>query len=87
VPKRRQTWTRESIVAEIHRLDRSGHALSWSQAPRLLVKSADYHFGSWRAAIEAAGLDYGTVRISRAPYSDAELVDRLRALAVRRHVK
>jgi len=59
-------WTRPRIVAAIKKLHQQGEDLSYTgmkqQRPYLLVaaRRAD-NFGSWQAAIEAAGLDYAGV--------------------------
>lgn len=53
-------WTPERVLAEILGRARRGAALSHSAASRehpLLVWEAARHFGSWRAALAAAGLD------------------------------
>jgi len=59
-------WTRPRIVATITQLHQQGKDLSYTgmkqHHPYLLVaaRRAD-NFGSWQAAIEAAGLDYAGV--------------------------
>ncbi len=60
------TWTCETVVAEIKRLHRKGrpihHARLERAEPRLVV--AMYRcFGSFRKAIEAAGIDYSKVMV------------------------
>ena len=62
-------WSKELIVAEIRRLHAAGEDLRWS------IAESKYHrlcsaavkknyFGSWRAALAAAGLDYEQIRTS-----------------------
>ncbi len=63
VCKRKRKWTQERILQEIQRLHREGEDLSHSAAKRnhqylVVVAVDDRMFGSWRNAIEAAGLDY-----------------------------
>jgi tRNA A37 N6-isopentenylltransferase MiaA len=63
VCKRKRKWTRERILREIQRLHREDEDLSHSAAKRnhqylVVVAVDDRMFGSWRNAIEAAGLDY-----------------------------
>lgn len=59
-------WTRPRIVAAITQLHQQGKDLSYTgmkqHHPYLLVaaRRAD-NFGSWQAAVEAAGLDYAGV--------------------------
>jgi hypothetical protein len=60
-------WSCEKIVAEILWLHRAGEGLSWAVAerkyPQLCAAAAKKcYFGSWRAALEAAGLDYDEIK-------------------------
>ena len=60
---RQRTWTRERIVAQIRQFHAQSEELSYSNikrlCPYLLVAARQpRNFGSWRAAVEAAGLDY-----------------------------
>lgn len=57
-------WTKSEILRELRRLHKSGGDLSYnSLSGRLqaLVSAAAYHFGSYRRAVELAGIDYSTV--------------------------
>ncbi len=83
-PHERQRWNDERVVSEIRSLRRAGESVAMTKAPSRLVKAATYYFGSWRSAIEAADLDYDAVRLVREPYTDEELLDRLRDLAKRK---
>lgn len=66
--RRYQAWTRERIIVRIKELHASGIDLSWrhvslSVDPQLAAAATrKSHFGSWREALEAAGLDYDTIR-------------------------
>jgi len=54
-------WTRKNIVAEIKRLHAENVELNYSSAETnhlYLVRAAAWHYGTWRRAIEAAGLEY-----------------------------
>lgn len=55
-------WTRERIKREILRLGGNGNSLRPSVLRKdgltTLVSAAEYHFGSWRRAVESCGLDY-----------------------------
>jgi hypothetical protein len=55
-------WTRERIVREIKKLGAGGGCLRPSVLRKngmtTLVSAAEYHFGSWRRAVEYCGLDY-----------------------------
>ena len=60
---RRRKWTRARLIAQIRQLHEQREDISYSTVkrhhPYLLVAARDpRNFGSWRAAVEAAGLDY-----------------------------
>ncbi|HEX8835091.1 MAG TPA: hypothetical protein VF719_12860 [Abditibacteriaceae bacterium] len=57
-------WTRKGIVAEIKKLHAEGVELNYATAEANnlnLVRAAAWHFGTWRRAVEAAGIDYQSV--------------------------
>jgi hypothetical protein len=65
--ERIRKWSRDKIVAEIQRLHRAGEDLSWAVMERkyqslcaAAVKAS--YFGSWAAALAAAGIDYEQVK-------------------------
>ncbi len=66
--KRYKTWTSERIVNRIRELHAQGADLSWRHIstrldPQLAAAATKRkHFGSWRSAITAAGLDYNHIR-------------------------
>jgi len=54
-------WTRRTIVEEIKRLHKANTELNYASAEAHhlnLVRAAAWHFGTWRRAVEAAGIDY-----------------------------
>ncbi len=54
-------WTKQRILQRLARLHRSGADLSYNALARnrqALLSAAAYHFGSYRSAIERAGIDY-----------------------------
>ena len=55
-------WNRERIRREINRLDMAGSSLRPSvlrdKGMTKLISAAEYHFGSWRKAVESCGIDY-----------------------------
>jgi hypothetical protein len=64
----RTAWDKEHIVKALRQLQKRGAELSYNKLARKnqsLVSAAAYHFGSYRKAIERAGIDYAT--ISRRP--------------------
>jgi len=57
-------WTKPRITAELRRLHQSGADLSYNALAlkrQAVVSAAAYHFGSYRKAIERAGIDYAQV--------------------------
>jgi len=66
----RQKWTPERIIAEIRRLYAEGKDLSITAMQRtypnlVAIAQSPRYFGSWRAAVEAAGLDYELIKRQR----------------------
>jgi len=55
-------WNREKIKREIKRLNMAGSTLRPSvlrgNGKTKLISAAEYHFGSWRKAVESCGIDY-----------------------------
>ncbi|TFG74714.1 MAG: hypothetical protein E4H21_10355 [Thermodesulfobacteriales bacterium] len=55
-------WTREKIAKRINRLHNEGKSLRPSQLRNnggvKLLSAAEYHFGSWRRAVEVSGCNY-----------------------------
>ncbi len=61
-------WNKQEIIAALKKLHKAGRDLSYNAlAAKMqpLVSAAAYHFGSYRKAVERAGIDYATV--SRRP--------------------
>jgi hypothetical protein len=73
-------WDAATVVAEIQARRREGLPLAISKAPKSLTCAACRIFGSWRAAITAAGIDYNSVLLLR-QHNDHELLAWLRKLA------
>lgn len=79
-PRTTQAWDAASVVDAITTRHRRGQTLASSKVPRALISAANRIFGSWRDAIEAAGLDYDAIVLARR-YGDDEILDWLRHLA------
>ena len=77
----RVRWDEDTVISDIRALRREGKPLARSKAPSKLVNAAQYYFGGWREAVEAAGFDYDRVRLVREPYERDELLAMLRDLA------
>src|SRR5690349_1533691 len=66
--RRYKTWDRDRILERIRELHEKGEDLSWRHVstrvdPQLAAAATKRkHFGSWRSAVSAAGLDYGQIR-------------------------
>ncbi len=57
-------WTKPEILVALRRLHKAGKDISYNHlAKRMqaIVSAAAYHFGSYRRAVEAAGVDYADV--------------------------
>ena len=58
-------WSRETVVREISRLQEEGEDLRhsiMSANQQRLVSAAVRYYGSWGAAVTAAGIDYAAIR-------------------------
>jgi hypothetical protein len=57
-------WDKPAITSKLRKLHRAGRDLSYSGLARQhqsLLSAAAYHFGSYRKAIEKAGIDYADI--------------------------
>ena len=78
-------WSRPEIIKAIKKLHKAGKDVSYNALARrqqALVSAAAYHFGSYRRAVEAAGIDYAEV--VRRPRWNRPLIIRLIKAAKRR---
>jgi len=69
-------WDKQSIVGELRRLHKAGHNLSYNHLAKkqqAVVSAAAYHFGSYRRAVEKAGITYAEV-LRRPRWSKALIV-------------
>ncbi|HEX2950677.1 MAG TPA: hypothetical protein VHV83_14110 [Armatimonadota bacterium] len=73
-------WTRDTIVGAIKAEAFRGHQLNYSsvqsRVPSLL-RAAERVFGSWSAAVEAAGFDYSAIRRYRM-WSQERVIETIR---------
>ncbi|HEY0008115.1 MAG TPA: hypothetical protein VGB55_05285 [Tepidisphaeraceae bacterium] len=79
-------WTKERIAAELKSLHKKGVDVSYNKLAKRnqsLVSAAAYHFGSFRKAVERAGIDYA--EITRRPRWNKQRVIALIKQAKRRH--
>ncbi len=84
--RRYRSWTKERIVERIRDLHSGGEDLSWrfvsTQLDPQLAAAATKkkHFGSWRQAVIASGLDYSTIRRYR-EWDEETILRELRELS------
>ncbi len=75
-------WSRDSIGLEIISLYQQGEILSYSHVAQhqvALLRAAARYFGSWRAAVESAGLNYDDIRCYKI-WSRSRIIDRINEL-------
>ena len=83
--RRYKSWSKERIIARIRELNEQGEDLSWRHVstqvdPQLAAAATKKkHFGSWRQAVVASGLDYNAIRRYREWDADT-IKDKLRDL-------
>jgi len=85
-----RVWTKEKLVTQIQKLHQEGVDLSptsMQDTHSALFASArsSSHFGSWRAAIEAAGLDYSTFKRVKQQWTREEILLRIREMNAQGH--
>ncbi len=82
----RRQWTAQRIIQEIQDLHAAGESLTTTNLRRLgyggMVTAAyrDNLFGSWRAAVRAAGLRYQQVARRRRQWTKARIIARIQQL-------
>lgn len=77
-----QRWTRDDIAMEILQLYAAGEELCYSSIAETnpsLLRAASRHFGSWRSAVEFAGLSYDQIRKYRV-WTPARIIARIEEL-------
>jgi hypothetical protein len=81
--RRYKSWTRERIIERVQELHAQEVDLSWRNVclnvdPQLAAAATKKsHFGSWREALEASGLDYDAIRKYR-EWDDDRILDMVR---------
>ncbi len=79
-----RSWTPESVIEAIRRLDRQGTPLHFGSILRLpggLSQAGVKHFGSWDEALRAAGYEPDRIRRNRRPITREELLNLIRTRA------
>jgi hypothetical protein len=84
--RRYRVWSDDTIVQRIRKYDREGKDLSWRHVSTVLdpplaaAAIRNQRFGSWRKALQAAGLNYDDIRRHRY-WNDDLVVEGLKELA------
>ena len=84
--RRYKSWTRDRIIDRIKELHGQNVDLSWRNVclnvdPQLAAAATKKsHFGSWREALEASGLDYDSIRRYR-EWDDNRILEMVREYA------
>lgn len=78
-----RVWTREKLVEEIKALseqdiDLSPTAIQKTHGALFSSARSRSHFGTWRAAIDAAGLDYSTIKRIKQRWDRQTILDQIR---------
>ena len=63
--RRVETWSREKIKMQLRRLKRKGVSFRYNEFEKdylKLLAAACYHFGSWKNALSAVGIDYQSLQ-------------------------
>ena len=82
----RPKWTAQTIIQEIQDLHAAGEPLTTSNlrclgyGGMLAAAYRDDLFGNWRAAVQAAGLDYRQVARRRHKWTRARIIARIQQL-------
>ena len=79
------TWKPTDIVAELQKIHREGKSLSYRALGRLnrpLLSAAVYRFGSYRKAVEQAGIDYEQF-MRRPRWNRQSIIDLVRSAQAR----
>lgn len=85
-----RVWTKERLVEEIQRLhaqqvDLSPTAIQATHSALFSSARSRSHFGSWRAAIEAAGLDYDDLKRVKQRWNREAILARIREMHAQGH--
>src|SRR5215212_9429641 len=74
-------WDKPEILRALKKLHKAGQDLSYNALARKrqpLVSAAAYHFGSYRKAVERAGIDYATI-VRRPRWTKAAIIGLIKA--------
>jgi hypothetical protein len=85
-----RVWTKEKLIAEIKRIhaegaDLSPTAIQTTHSALFSSARSRSHFGSWRSAVEAAGLDYDQLKRVKQRWNREEILERIREMHLQGH--
>lgn len=85
-----RVWTKDKLIAEIKRLhaegaDLSPTAIQVTNSALFSSARSRSHFGSWRGAIEAAGLDYDDLQRVKQRWSREAIIECIREMHLEGH--
>lgn len=75
-------WTRQTIIDEIRRMHKAKEDMSFAALERnnlSLMRASAWHYGTWRRAVEEAGIDYESLSRYRR-WSKARIIARIQEL-------
>ena len=80
-----QKWSREIVIETIRRLYEAGSRLDYSfvhKNERSLLWAAERYIGKWDSAVEAAGIEYNSLRITpkRIVWSPQKVIEEIKKL-------
>ena len=77
----KKRWTKPTIIDAIAKRARKGQGLASTVAPPPLVTAGRWHFGSWRSALSAAGIEADATKLTRKKYTPEVIVAKLQQAA------
>jgi hypothetical protein len=85
-----RVWTKDKLIEEIRRLyeedvDLSPTSIQKTHSALFSSARSRSHFGSWRTAIEAAGLDYDNLKRVKQRWNREEIIARIREMHAQGH--
>lgn len=74
---KREAFTKEELLNRLRQLDKEGQRLT-AEGFQKLARWAYKHFGTWEAALTAAGLDYNSYTMRRKEWTKESILELLR---------
>src|SRR3569623_1457099 len=77
----KKRWTKPTFIDAFAKRARKGQGLASTVAPLPLVTAGRWHFGSWRSALSAAGIEADATKLTRKKYTPEVIVAKLQQAA------